>query len=70
MEGHYSVLPIEHQGESAQLLLQLFQLSSLCPYQVMEVAVFLLSLLLTMDFRRMDLQLKPQLKISSYTGDV
>lgn len=69
MEGHCLVLPIEHLGESVLLLLQLFQQSSLCPYQVMEAAVFLLFLLMMMDFLHKDLLLRQHLKTSSYTGE-
>lgn len=69
MEGHCLGLPIEHLGESALLLLQLFQQSSLCPYQVMEAVVFLLLLLMMMAFLHIDLQLRQHLKTSSYTGE-
>lgn len=70
MEGHCLVLPIEHLGESVLLLLQLFQQFSLCHYQVMEAAVFLLLLLTMMDFLQIDLQLRRHLKTSSYTGEI
>lgn len=69
MEGHCLALPIEHLGESVLLLLHLFRQSSLCPYQVMEAAVFLLLLLMMMDFRHIDLQLRRHLKTSSYIGE-
>lgn len=69
VEEHCSVLRIEHLGESVLLLPQLFQQSSLCPYQAME-AVFLLLLLMMMDFLQIDLQPQQHLKTSSYTGKI
>lgn len=68
MEGLCLVLPIEHLGESVQLLLQLFQQFNPCPYQVMEAAAFLLLLLLMMGFPQIDLQLRQPLKTSNCTG--
>lgn len=62
------MLPIEHLGGSVLLLPQLFQQFSPCPYQVMEAVVFLLLLLLMMDFPQIDLHLRLHLKTSSYTG--
>lgn len=69
MEGHCLVLPIEHLGESVLLRPLPFQQSNLCPYQVMEAVVFLLLLLMMMDFLLIDLQLRRHLKTSSYTGE-
>lgn len=63
------MLPIEHLGESVLLLPPLFQQSSLCPYQAMEAVVFLLLLLMMMDFLQIDLQPQQHLKTSSYTGE-
>lgn len=68
MGGHCLVLPIERLGESALLPQQLFQQFSQCPYQGLEVPVFLHLLLLMMDIPLIDLLLRQQLKIFSSTG--
>lgn len=61
MEGHFLVLPIEHQGD---LVLHLFQ------QPTMEALVFLLLPLLIMDFLHIDIQQRHHLKTFSYTGEI
>ena len=63
------MLPIEHLGELAPLLQQLFQQFSQCPYQDLEVVVFLLLLLLMMDFLLINLRLMQGHKIFNSTGE-
>lgn len=68
MGEHYLVLHIEHLGGLALLLQQLFLPSNLCPYQDLEVVVFLLLLHLMMDFLLINLMLKQPLKTFSFIG--
>ena len=68
MEGRYLVLHTEHLEELVLLLQRLFHQFNLCPCLGLEAVVFLLLLLLMMDFLLIDLQQRLHHLTFSYTG--